>query len=228
MSTTDIDTARTETRAEYAYRQLRERIIDMRLVPGAALDEEALMAELQVGRTPMREAVKRLETDRLLVVYARRGTIIADVNIRDLRAISDARRVLESYAAAQAAQRATPADITRLTVLRERVAPGTGPGTVESGAGETSTVESMDLDELIHRSIYTVMRNSYVESTLIQYYNLSLRMWNFVLAGLPAITGNVREHDALLAAVINRDAERAGRLAAEHVTNFEDLVRRAL
>jgi DNA-binding GntR family transcriptional regulator len=81
------------TRAEHAYLELRERIIDMRLPPGAALNEDDLMAELKVGRTPMREAVRRLESERMLTVYPRRGTISADVNIRDLKAISDARRV---------------------------------------------------------------------------------------------------------------------------------------
>jgi DNA-binding GntR family transcriptional regulator len=206
------------TRAEHAYLELRQRIIDMRLPPGAALDEEALMAELGVGRTPMREAVKRLESDRMLTVYPRRGTIIADVNIRDLKAISDARRVLEGFAARRAAELATDEDRQRLKeCLRELAA-----------TAEESNRTSMDLDEQIHRTVYAVMRNSYVEATLIQYFSLSQRMWNFVLAGLAPITGHVREHEALLQAIIDGDADRAADLAEEHVTHFEGLVRSAL
>lgn len=206
------------TRAEHAYLELRQRIIDMRLPPGAALDEEALMAELGVGRTPMREAVKRLESDRMLTVYPRRGTIIADVNIRDLKAISDARRVLEAFAARRAAELATDEDRQRLKeCLRELAA-----------TAEESNRTSIHLDEQIHRIVYAVMRNSYVEATLIQYFSLSQRMWNFVLAGLAPISGHVREHEALLQAIIDGDADRAAALAEEHVTHFEGLVRSAL
>ncbi|GAB2748400.1 GntR family transcriptional regulator [Sinomonas soli] len=206
------------TLAEHAYVELRERIIDMRLPPGSALDEDALMRELGVGRTPMREAVKRLESDRMLTVYPRRGTIISEVNIKDLRAISDARRVLEAFAARKAAEHVTDDDRALLRAcLAELAQEGTG-----------SNQEAMTLDERIHRAIYATMRNSYVEATLIQYFSLSQRMWNFVLAGLAPIAGNVHEHAELVQAIIDGDPERAAKLAEEHVTHFEDLVRAAL
>ena len=190
----------------------------MRLPPGAPLDEESLMADLELGRTPLREAVKRLETDRLLAVYPRRGTFVAEVNIRDLGEISDARRVLEAFAARRAAERATEEDREKLRACLEAVehAPG--------GTNQTS----MDLDEQIHRTVYATMRNSYVEATLIQYFALSQRMWNFVLAHLAPISGNVQEHVALLRAIIDGDADKAARLAEEHVAHFEQLVQRSL
>ena len=206
------------TLAEHAYLELRERIIDMRLPPGSALDEDALMRELGVGRTPMREAVKRLESDRMLTVYPRRGTIVSDVNIRDLRAISDARRVLEAFAARKAAEHVTDEDRAALRACLEDLA------RAEVGSNEAS----MALDERIHRTIYAIMRNSYVEATLVQYFSLSQRMWNFVLSGLAPITGNVHEHAGLLHAILDADPDRAAQLAEEHVTHFEDLVRSAL
>lgn len=206
------------TLAEHAYLELRERIIDMRLQPGEALDEDALMKELGVGRTPMREAVKRLESDRMLTVYPRRGTIVSDVNIKDLRAISDARRVLESFAARRAAEQVTDEDRVMLRVCLDDLARD----------GGTSNIDAMDLDERIHRAIYTIMRNSYVEATLIQYFSLSQRMWNFVLAGLAPISSNVREHAELLTAIVDGDPARASALAEQHVTHFEDVVRGAL
>lgn len=206
------------TRAEFAYRELRQRIIDMRLPPGAPLDEESLMASLELGRTPLREAVKRLETDRLLVVYPRRGTFVAEVNIRDLGEISDARRVLEAFAARRAAERATEEDRGRLRSCLEAL----------EQAPDGTNQTSIDLDAQIHRTIYATMRNSYVEATLIQYFALSQRMWNFVLAGLAPISGNVQEHLALLEAIIDGDPDKAARLAEEHVTHFEQLVQRSL
>ncbi|MDQ4490929.1 GntR family transcriptional regulator [Sinomonas sp. ASV486] len=206
------------TLAEHAYLELRERIIDMRLRPGSALDEEELMRELGVGRTPMREAVKRLESDRMLTVYPRRGTIVSDVNIKDLRAISDARRVLEAFAARRAAEQVTDEDRVLLRACLDDLARD----------GATSNLDAMDVDERIHRTVYTIMRNTYVEATLLQYFNLSQRMWNFVLAGLAPITANVHEHTDLLTAIMDGDPDRAAALAEQHVTHFEDLVRNAL
>ncbi|GER23341.1 GntR family transcriptional regulator [Zafaria cholistanensis] len=206
------------TRAEFAYRELRQRIIDMRLPPGEPLDEESLMASLELGRTPLREAVKRLETDRLLVVYPRRGTFVAEVNIRDLGEISDARRVLEAFAARRAAERATGEDRGKLRSCLEAL----------KQAPDGTNQTSIDLDAQIHRTIYATMRNSYVEATLIQYFALSQRMWNFVLAGLAPISGNVQEHVALLEAIIDGDPDKAARLAEEHVSHFEQLVQRSL
>ena len=166
----------------------------------------------------MREAVKRLESDRMLTVYPRRGTFIADVNIRDLKAISDAPRVLEAFAARRAAELATEAD---RQVLRECIQALTT-------APPESNEASMTLDEQIHRAVYATMRNSYVEATLIQYFNLSNRIWNFALSVMAPITGNVHEHAALLRAIIEGNADRAAFLAEEHVTNFEQRVRYAL
>ncbi|GAA5228353.1 GntR family transcriptional regulator [Paeniglutamicibacter antarcticus] len=206
------------TQAERAYLELRERIIDMRLPPGTALDEEALMRELAVGRTPMREAVKRLESDRMLKVFPRRGTIIADVNIRDLKNISDARRLLEAFAARRAAEQATDEDRELLRTCLDDI----------EDQDFASNRLSVDLDGRIHRVVYTLMRNSYVEATLIQYFYLSQRMWNFVLSGLDPIQGHVNEHAELLRAIINGEPELAARLAEDHVTHFEDRVRAAL
>lgn len=210
------------TRAEFAYRELRQRIIDMRLPPGAPLDEESLMTSLELGRTPLREAVKRLETDRLLVVYPRRGTFVAEVNIRDLGEISDARRLLEAFAARRAAERATEEDRGKLRSCLQALKQALEQA--PDGTNQTS----IDLDAQIHRTIYATMRNSYVEATLIQYFALSQRMWNFVLAGLAPISGNVQEHVALLEAIIDGDPDKAARLAEEHVSHFEQLVQRSL
>ena len=206
------------TQAEHAYLELRERIIDMRLPPGSALDEDALMRDLAVGRTPMREAVKRLESDRMLKVFPRRGTIIADVNIRDLKDISDARRVLEAFAARRAAEQATDEDRELLRACLDDIQP----------QDFASNRVSVDLDGHIHRTVYAVMRNSYVEATLIQYFYLSQRMWNFVLSGLGPLEPHIQEHTALLHAIIEGDPELAARLAEEHVSHFETRVRESL
>ena len=93
--------------AERAYVDLREEIIGVRLPPGTLLREDELMARLGVGRTPVREAVQRLQRDGFVTVIPRRGTLVSEISITDLAAIYEVRKQLESWASRLAAERAT-------------------------------------------------------------------------------------------------------------------------
>src|SRR5918994_7536804 len=91
--------------AERAYRELRDRIVTLRLPPGTVLREDDLMAELAIGRTPLREAVKRLALENLVAVRPRRGTFVSAVHAADIVHITEVRAELEGYAALLAARR---------------------------------------------------------------------------------------------------------------------------
>ena len=84
------------TLAERTYVRLREDIITIRLAPGTLLRETELMRRLDVGRTPVREALQRLQRDGFVVVIARRGTFVSKIDISDLTAIYEARARIES------------------------------------------------------------------------------------------------------------------------------------
>ena len=94
--------------AEQAYRQLRDRLIMLEIRPGDPINDGALAAELGVGRTPVREALKRLESDHLVVSYPRRGTFATIVDITELADVSEIRELLEPHAARRAAKTAKP------------------------------------------------------------------------------------------------------------------------
>src|SRR6201986_223991 len=98
-----------ELLADRAYADLRDRIVTLRIAPGAPIDEDVLGGELGIGRTPVREAIKRLALENLVTVFPRRGTFASEINITDLRDISDVRTQLEGHAAYRAAQWITPA-----------------------------------------------------------------------------------------------------------------------
>src|SRR5580700_9171920 len=98
-----------ELLADRAYLDLRDRIISLRISPGAPIDEDLLGSELAMGRTPVREAIKRLALENLVTVFPRRGTFASEINITDLAHISDVRAQLEGHAAYRAAQRITEA-----------------------------------------------------------------------------------------------------------------------
>src|SRR6478736_5950053 len=105
----ELDTAQGLSMAEKAYVAIRDRLILLDIRPNDPIDDGALAQELGIGRTPVREALKRLEVDRLVVTYSRRGTFATRVEVTDLAFISEIRAQLEPLAAARAARVATPA-----------------------------------------------------------------------------------------------------------------------
>ena len=98
---------RTPTLADRAYAALRDRLVTLQIRPGEPIDDDLIAEDLGVGRTPVREALKRLEDDRLVVAYPRRGTFATTVDITDLTHLNEVRLQLEPQAARRAAERAT-------------------------------------------------------------------------------------------------------------------------
>jgi DNA-binding GntR family transcriptional regulator len=205
--------------ADRAYAELRDRIVTLAIAPGAPINEDALGRELAMGRTPVREAIKRLALERLVTVFPRRGTFASEINITDLAAISDVRVQLEGHAARRAAERLTPAEREELDALVADIE-------AREGSGDPDTL--MRLDARVHRSIYAWAGNAYLQETLERYLNLSLRIWYLVLDRLPHLFARVHEHRELLLAIRKGQADHAAQIAGEHVATFESEIRGVL
>jgi DNA-binding GntR family transcriptional regulator len=203
--------------AEKAYSAIRELIVSLELAPGAVIDERELMERLEIGRTPVREALRRLAHERLVEVYPRRGMFVTGVDVRELARLSEVRAVLEPEAARLAATRATDDDRARIAALLDELA-----------AGSSDDRELMALDERIHRTIYRAAHNDLLEATLEQYYVLALRIWVIALDRQHELEGAVQEHRTLLEAIRDGDAARAGETMSSHVQNFEQAMHRVL
>ncbi|GAB3484118.1 GntR family transcriptional regulator [Amycolatopsis cihanbeyliensis] len=202
--------------AEQAYLAIRDRLVMLEIPPGSPINEERLSGELEVGRTPVREALKRLAKERLVVAFPRRGTFATDVNISDLAYISEVRRTLEPMATAAAAERATEADRDTLAKLRDRLA---------RAEEMENTTELLKMDLAAHRAIYRCVHNPFLEDTLLTYDNLATRIWGVFLPRLSGVAGHVGEHVPLLTKIIDGDAGAAADLALRHVTGFENAIR---
>lgn len=205
--------------AEQAYLTLRDRLIMLEIKPGAPINDTALAAELGVGRTPVREALKRLEVDHLVVSYPRRGTFATAVDITELADVSEIREQLEPLAARRAARDASPAMRARLRETAD---------SIQALAEPIDQRELMRYDITVHRLIYAAAGNPHLEDSLIRYDNLATRIWCLVLDKVPSVVGHVQEHADLLRTIADGDAEAAARMALEHVTSFEATIRKAL
>ncbi|WP_445262930.1 GntR family transcriptional regulator [Pseudokineococcus sp. 1T1Z-3] len=206
--------------AEMAYEHLRDALLLLDIRPGEPLKDDAIARRLDVGRTPVREALKRLEGERLVVTYPRRGTFAAAIDMTDLGQISEVRRQLEPLAAASAARRASAAERAGLAGLAARV-----------GGLDVASLDAAELmrhDVAVHRGVYRASGNPHLEDVLVRLDNLATRIWCLVLDRLPALGGHVGEHVDLLHAVVEGRDDDAAELALHHVVAFERAVRDVL
>jgi len=215
----DADAA-TMSLADRAYVAIRDKLIMLDIRPNAAIAESELATQLGVGRTPVREALKRLEADRLVMSFPRRGTFATGVDVADLRHISQIRVHLEPVAARTAAEQASPAVRAELLELADRI--------------EALDVVNLDRDELmrwdllVHRAVYRASGNPHLEDILIRYDNLATRIFCLFLERLPTVSRHVGEHTDLLRAIAAGDGDKAAEIALEHVTGFEASVRQVV
>lgn len=204
--------------AEQAYLAVRDQLIMLQIQPGEPIDDAHLAKGLGIGRTPLREALKRLEQERLVVSFPRRGTFATGVDIADLAHISEIRATLEPLAARRAAERVVPAIRDEMTDLAARIEALDVPGTDRS--------DVMRWDLAVHRAVYRASGNPHLEDVLIRYDNLATRIHCVFLERLSAMDMHiVAEHVALLRAIAAGDGARAQELALEHVIGFERAVR---
>jgi DNA-binding GntR family transcriptional regulator len=212
----DVDSAGTSL-AERAYVAIRDQLIMLDIRPSEPIDDDALARSLGVGRTPVREALKRLESDRLVVSFPRRGTFATGMDITDLAHISEIRVQLEPLAARRAAERA-PREV------RAELAE-TAAAIAELDVAATDHAELMRWDLAVHRAIYRAAANPHLEDVLVRYDNLATRIFCLFLDRLPTVDEHVEEHVELLQAIAAGDADRAEQLAREHVIGFERAIR---
>jgi DNA-binding GntR family transcriptional regulator len=211
--------------SELAYLLIRDRIVSLQLQPGTLIEEQVLMADLNIGRTPIREALTRLTDERLVTSIPRRGRVVAEINIANLWSISEVRVELEGLAARLAAQRATAAERSTAEELRAALA--------ELGADFTER-KLMRVDWRVHRHLHRSSHNEFLDWMLERFFSLALRLWFYRLDVLSDAFDHAETHpgvdelDAALQAVIEGDPDRAETTIRGHVSRFQHEIQQLL
>ncbi len=208
-----------DSHSEAAYRILKEKIVTLELPPASLLNEANLMAELGLGRTPIREALLRLAFENLVVILPRRGTIVADLNISDLQKIFEMRLQLEIYAVQLAAERATPAQLAEMELLFAHA-----NEIIQQGDPH----QLMQLDHQAHQLLAKAAHNEFLEETLERLYNHGLRLWYLLLHKVSRLPEAIEEHREIIAALKAGQGERAAEIMRAHITNFQAQLMSAL
>lgn len=203
------------TNAEKAYTQIKGKIITAKMSPGSVINEAQLMEEFALGRTPIREAIKQLQTENLVIVTPRKGMYVADIAVTDLLQIFEVRVELESFSTKLAAQRITEKEINKLQKL----------------AKDYQKADPADKDALIkldggfHTLIAKATHNKFLIKEIEYYYNLSLRIWYIALNYAKPEEIDVDAHIEILKAIQARDAKSAGLRMRKHIQDFHKTIK---
>lgn len=208
--------------AERAYYELRDRIVSLRIPPGALVREEEVMKDLEMSRTPIREALLRLAQEKLVAVIPRRGTFVTEVHVGDVGRVYEFRRELEAVAAGWAAERRTDADLPEIDRLIEDL--GEVNSTPDS---EVDARSQMSADQRAHHLVYRLAGNPLIEDVLDSHYFLAARIW-FLASGRVTMHEPFAGLIELFEAIKDRDAEAARRYARQHSEAAEAAIRAAL
>ncbi len=204
--------------SDKAYQLIRQKIITLELPPLSAIDEQKLMEELRLGRTPIREALQRLATEDLVLLAPRRGMFVADIGITDLQKVFELRMALEGFCARLAAERASPQQLEAMReVIRDLDAVPDG-----------DYKGLMMIDEQFHELLYEAADNEFLADVLLRLHALSFRIWHLVLDRIGGVRSALEQHIAITDALAAKDANRAETLVRQHVAEFQQQIKAAL
>lgn len=207
-----MSTETRSTKAGRVYEQLRDQILSGELPAGVALDEVRLAEAHQVSRTPVREALRTLESEGLLVPGGRRQLLVVDVSEGHREEIVTVRVALELAAVDRACRLATPEqlDALRLLTMKQRRC-------AESGDADGF----MRLDEQFHLALAALARMSTL-SRMLEQLGAFVRLTRLgVATGRAHMTALVKEHDHLLDLVEQGDAQGLTEALGTHISSRE-------
>ena len=206
----------TASLSEAAYNRLRSMIVRLEFAPGDVLREDDLREQLGIGRTPIREALQRLEREHFVKVVPRQGIFVTGIDVSELSMLFETRSVLEPYAARLAALRGTDESWDAMEEALDR--------TVDAADG----AELLAIDRTCHEIMWQAAGNRFLIDTLDMLYAQSDRRWHLYLADVADPGHAVEEHVAILNALRSRESDIAASLVDDHVASFDAQIRDAV
>lgn len=195
------------------YDELKKRIVLLDYEPGQVLREKELIEEFGVSRTPVREALIRLETDGLVRILPNLGTIVSEVSFQQLKDVIEVRSHLILLSGQLAAARITKQELEELH------------GLIEQMKQEKDPKLLMDLDTRAHDLINQASKNEMLVNMLGQLRDLVVRIWFYFPTNDEYYHGLSEEFEELEAALQAGNQEASARLLEKHTQRFIDHIR---
>jgi DNA-binding GntR family transcriptional regulator len=198
----------TGSMVDAAYEQVRRRILDNLWPPGHRMLEQEVALALGMSRTPVREALVRLQAEGLVEVVPRHGMRVLPVSPTDMREIYEILTALECLAAEQLARR-RPSDEELKPLLQATEA-------MDHALAADDLEAWAQADELFHAQLVALAGNRHLQATVMNHWDRAHRARMFSLRLRPKPVNSTREHRALLEHIRAGDADAAARENRAH------------
>jgi DNA-binding GntR family transcriptional regulator len=212
----DMSVARPASLTQTVYQALKSDILECRLLPNSDLREQHLAQRFVVSKSPVREALLRLEQERLVIVAPRQGYKVAPISLEDAREMFELRKVLESACAEAAATSGAKEALRRLDTFR----------TLGHNGTEESTDTFIKYNREFHIAVCESSGNSHMARLATDLIEQMERLIRFSVNALfvPNKSILLQEHAEIIDAIQGRDRRRAGRLVKQHISDAEKRV----
>lgn len=197
---------------DVVFENIREAILEGRLEPGKRLMETQLADELGVSRTPVREAIRKLELEGLVIMLPRKGAYVAEMSKQDLLEVLEIRSGLESLAAYLAADRMDKDELEKLKSIQDEL---------EVYADKSDVSGMLKKDVEFHECIFNSTDNLRLIALMSSLWEQVYRFRLIYMSDYTAIKSIVDEHREIIRALEARDDELSARLAKKHIDMAE-------
>jgi len=211
-------TARDGSLADTAYAALKEKILKLYFLPGQYLNEGALCELLGVGRTPVHQALQRLQHEGLVEVMPRKGVIVQPGSIPEILKILDSRVTIEADLARNAASRATPKEAEELLKLAR---------VKTNGNSQSQLDDFVEADRAFHNRFAELAGNPVMSDIARTLHERSIRYWYLHLWQTFDGRASGNEHTAIAEAIARGDGEAAASAVRAHIESLRTRLMRA-
>lgn len=197
---------------QQAYESIKERIINLHFLPGQYLNEAAICAQLKLGRTPVHQALQRLQMEGLVDVLPRKGIIVQPDSLAEIMKILDSRVTVEPELARSAARRVAAGEITADQLSRVMEI---ATATVDEDPPDIAAFTAND--RWFHREIAQLSGNAIMSDFARLLHERSTRFWYLNLWQTIDVPLTNQQHAEIAAAVIAGDGELAAQRMLDHI-----------
>lgn len=199
--------AKIVTKTEQAYAMLRRAIVEGELPEDMPLEDTDLIERYGFGRTPLREAIKRLADEQFIIYPPHRTPYVRGIRVAELARLYEARHLLEEPVARLAVQRATHKQVAELDYLCDQI---------QEAVERSDVYQSVELDHQFHLAVARATDNRFLSEAVNRLNCGSLRLWYLAHDRLGMRNVN-DDHRALQTAIVNRNGDEAVRVISQHI-----------
>ncbi len=191
-------------------------IVRLDLAPGDVIREDELQTTLELGRTPIREALQRLVRDQFVTVIPRRGMYVSSIDVSELGLLYETRAMLEPYAMRLACARGHQSHWNDMAAVLEQATSSSSPD------------DLIAIDRRCRELVWEAADNRFLTDTLDMLYAQSDRLWHLYLGDVADLHLMIQEHREILVALQAGDADTAAELIEAHMRAFDEQIRHAV